>query len=145
LADLEREGAAQLKEKPISPGLPEDPLLEALRAALPALAAGVSDPDPRVRLASLDALEPMISEGRPAAPALVKALDDKNRFVRWAAARTLGRIGPVPGVDAVTPLVRMLRDPDLDLARGAALALSRYGPAARAAVPALVQLLRGAS
>jgi HEAT repeat protein len=144
-ADAERELKGELKERLTIPTLPEDPLLDTLRPALPALAAGLRDRNVQARLAALDALEPMITKAGPAAPALVQALGDDDRFVRWAAARTLGRIGPVPGVDAVTPLARMLRDPDLDLARGAALALSRYGPAAKDAVPALIALLRAAS
>jgi HEAT repeat protein len=121
--------------------LPEDPLLDALRVTRPALTAGVSDPDLRAKLSAIDALETIGQEARPAAPALVRALVDPNRFVRWAAARVVGRIGPVPEVDAVPALTRLLDDTDLDLRRGAAVALGRYGPVARAAVPTLIDAL----
>jgi HEAT repeat protein len=136
------------KVEPPEPGkllppvkLPEDPLLDALLVLEPALTEGVSDPDLQARLSAIDALETLVTYARPAAPALTRALDDPNRFVRWAAARVLGRIGPVDRVDSVPGLTRMLNDSDLDLRRAAAVALGRYGPAGKAAVPTLIEVL----
>jgi hypothetical protein len=115
-----------------------DPLLPALRKALPDLAADLSAPNTWVRLAAVDALEMQGADAAPAAPALVRALEDRNRFVRWAAARVLGRMGPVAEVDAaVAGLARLLYDTDLNVRLAAELALERWGPRAAAAVPDL--------
>jgi HEAT repeat protein len=118
--------------------LMEDPLLAGLRQALPALAAGAQgDPDVRGRRAAIDVLETL---GRPAAPAalaLLAALADHDRFVRWAAARALGKIRPANTEVVIPALARLLKDGDLDLGLAAVNALRAYGPAARPALPAL--------
>jgi HEAT repeat protein len=117
----------------------EDPLLEGLEKSLRALAQALNDPKAAVRLAAVDALETMGDDAAPVAPQLAWALTDPDHFVRWAAARTLGRMNPEKAKsDKVVPyLIRMLDDPDLDLRLIAAQSLERYGPAAKAAVPAL--------
>ena len=61
----------------------------------------------------------------PALPALVTALRDSDRFIRWSAVRTLGKIGPSAGLPAQPELIRVLLDPDGDLREAAATALSR--------------------
>jgi HEAT repeat protein len=115
------------------------PLLARLQAALPALAAGVRDPNVQNRRAAVDALEMMGDEAAPAVPALVGALGDPDIFVRWAAARTLGKMTRLD-VPAIMPaMLVVLRDPDLDVRLAAAEALRRFGPAARDAVPILLQ------
>jgi HEAT repeat protein len=96
-------------------------------------------------------------QGAVAIPALVAALGDPYPYVRWAAARTLGRLaereaeagkaGTIPeGLaaplgrlpDAVAGLARLLLcDPDEGVRMAVATALTRYGPRAAAAVPAL--------
>jgi HEAT repeat protein len=118
---------------------PPDPLLEMLRNLLPILAARVADPNVRVRLEAIDVLETMESTAAPAVPALARALGDPDLFVRWAAARTLGKMGPVEPALVVPPMARLLFDPDLNVRLAAALALDRIGPAAQAAVPALIR------
>jgi HEAT repeat protein len=139
----------------------EDPLLEGLRAAVPALADAVGDPDLRVRRAALDVLELLGPVGSPAAPALAQALNDRDRFVRWSAVRTLSGLGPVALPWAAPGLTRLLDDADLDVRLAAAGALERLAPAgtppvvrtiaagyepatplARTALPALVRSLR---
>ncbi|HMF14215.1 MAG TPA: HEAT repeat domain-containing protein, partial [Gemmataceae bacterium] len=119
----------------------DDPLLEGLQKTLRALAEALNDPKPQVRLAAVDTLETMGDDAAPAAPHLAWALSDPDRFVRWAAARTLGHMSPEKaGADKVVPnLIRMLDDPDLDLRVTAAQSLERYGPDAKAAVPALAK------
>jgi HEAT repeat protein len=117
----------------------EDPLLEGLEKALRALAQALSDPKATVRLAAVDALETIGDDAAPVVPQLAWALTDPDHFVRWAAARTLGRMSPEKAKsEKVVPyLIKMLDDPDLDLRLIAAQSLERYGPAAKAAVPAL--------
>jgi len=117
-------------------------LLEVLRAALPALRKGVSDPVPAARIQAVEVLETMGPAAAPAVPELIKALGDTDRFVRWAAARTLGKVGTEEAGQAVLPLAGLLHDPDLDVDLAAATALERFGPKARDAVPSLVRALK---
>jgi HEAT repeat protein len=119
----------------------DDPLVKGLRLTLPNLVKGVDDPDLAVREATVDALEMLSDEARPVAGSLVRALGDPNPFVRWAAARTLGRIAPVEDETAVPALARLLQNLDLDVRIAAATALQHYGPAARAAVPDLTRVV----
>ncbi|MCI0455763.1 MAG: HEAT repeat domain-containing protein [Gemmataceae bacterium] len=120
---------------------PGDPLLQALRETLPALRRALADPDVRVQLSILEVLEALGPDARPAAPELIQALCHPDRYVRWAAARALGKVGPVEVAAAVAQLSQMLFDKDLDLRVVAATALERFGPAAREAVPALIRAL----
>ncbi len=78
--------------------------------------------------------------GKPAVPALVGLLGDKNKYVRGAAALSLGEIGP-EARGAVPALVRLLGDKDEDVCRAAMGALVGIGPDAREAIPALIGLL----
>ncbi len=115
-----------------------DPLLDPLRLAMPLLAEqAVSDPVPEIRLAAVDALETLGPEAAPVVPALARALEDCSIFVRWAAARVLGKVGPVDTGLTVPILTKLLTDPDLDVERVAANTLAIYGPRAASAVPAL--------
>jgi HEAT repeat protein len=143
LAELHLRLEKQKAHLPVA-GVPgeNDPLLAALRPALLTLAEGITDPDPRVRKSTLNVLEMLGPTAVPAAPALVKALGDPDRFIRWSAARTLGNIAPQAAAQAVPALVAMLSDPDGDLRLAAVAALEHYGSAALPAVPALVQTLR---
>jgi HEAT repeat protein len=130
-------GAFQIDQE----GGPLLAMLNAMRLAIPALTRGLKDCEVLARLTALDALETLGVDAAPAAPALVKALCDPDRFVRWASARILGRIGAVQVDTAVPALVHLLDDSDLDLRRAATVALGRFGPAARAAIPALIRAL----
>jgi HEAT repeat protein len=118
----------------------QDPFRKGLTQTVPFLAAAVTDPIARVRLAAVDALELMSADLRPAAPALVRAMSDRVPFVRWAAARAFSRAGPIDLPESVPALTRLLNDPDLDVrVLGAAVTLERFGPAAAGAVPTLTQ------
>jgi HEAT repeat protein len=115
----------------------DDPLRGTLQAAVLALAEHLAAEEVRVRLACLYALETLGAEAAPAAEALVTALKDDNSYVRWGAARALGRMPPPAVKNAVTELARALADANGDVRVTAAAALERYGPAAKEAVPAL--------
>jgi HEAT repeat protein len=119
----------------------KDPLAQSLQGTVSALARGLVDPDPQARRAALDLLETLGPVAQPAAPALVNSLGDSDKFVRWAAARTLGKMSPVARDSAVPAFARLLGDTDLDVQLAAAAALERYGAAARSAVPDLVRIL----
>ncbi len=135
--------AGELAEALPTYRLPEgqDPLLEGLKKTLRAQAKALADERAEVRLAAVDSLEMLGDDAAPVAPHLAWAMTDPDLFVRWAAARALGKMSPAKaGVDTVVPkLAEMLSDPDLDLRLIAAQSLERYGPAARAAVPALAR------
>jgi HEAT repeat protein len=118
---------------------PKNTLQEGIRATALALASGLNDADARARCAAVEVLEKLEGQAEPAAPMLVKALGDPDVFVRWAAARTLGKLSPAAADIAVPGLAHLLVDSDLDLRLVAATALERYGPLAKTAVPDLTQ------
>jgi HEAT repeat protein len=114
---------------------------EFCKAQVQPLAKGLADADVRGRLAAVHALEMIGEASTPVAASLVGSLADPDPFVRWAAARTLGKLGPVKAhAHTIVPaLAQLLGDPDLDLRIAAANALERYGPDAKEAVPALAR------
>jgi HEAT repeat protein len=76
---------------------------------------------------------------RPASYWLKLLRDDDARYRQWAA-RTLGDLGPEPGV--VPALIEALKDKDAEVHRLAAISLGTIGPAAKQAVSALSEALR---
>jgi HEAT repeat protein len=141
LAGAERQVLTEFQEQAVT-FLRDDPLMRGLSETIPALAAGVDDTDVRVRRATLDVLEAMGQDAVAAVPALVHALSDRDRFVRWAAARALGKVHPPRPETVVAALAALLSDADPDLRLTAATSLREYGSQARAAVPALLILSR---
>jgi HEAT repeat protein len=123
-------------------GAPQDPLLETLRIAIPALEEDLFHPDMHVRLGAVEVLETLGPAAAPAVPALIRATNDRNLFVRWASSRTLGKIGPAAHEAATLPLAHRLFDDDLDVRLAAATALQHYGPAATPAVPEVIAALK---
>jgi HEAT repeat protein len=117
----------------------ESPLLKGMQPAVAVLQKGIRG-STREKLASIDFLELLGPDAAPAGPALVQALADRSLFVRWAAARTLSKIGKknVPA-SAVPALARLMADPDLDVRLAAAATLEYFGPMARRATAALVR------
>src|SRR3954466_15240141 len=123
-----------------------DPLADAWPALRPAVTARMKDSDPWVRLAVTEALD-AVGDAQAARAFLREATTDRNVFVRWAAARALGRTAPPkadPGdvSDDVAALSRLLADSDLDVRIAALNALARFGPAARSATPAVLAAAR---
>lgn len=121
----------------------EDPLGPELRKLVPALAALTSDKEVTVRLAALYALEELEEDAAQAVDALIKALQDTDPFVRWAAVRVLGKMAPKAAAAAVPGLASVLADENGDVRVTAAAALERYGREAKAAVPALAKAAGG--
>jgi HEAT repeat protein len=119
-----------------------DPL-PAAAAAAAKLAAALEHKEIRVRLAGLYALEALEADAEPAAPALIKALEDADVFVRWGAARALGKMAPHGGKAAALALAERLNDKSADVRLTAAAALERFGPAARDAVRAISRTVQG--
>jgi len=115
----------------------EGVLMKGITPGLMAITRSLRDSNPVNRRAAVDFLEMLEDAAAPAVPALIGALSDSDIFVRWSAARTLGRINAKAGAQAVPALALALSDPDLDVRVTAASTLEAYGPAARAAIPAL--------
>ena len=117
--------------------------------AVPALAAMLKDPEPRVRRAAATTLWGLGTRMGAAVPGLAETLRDPDPEVRLAAAMALESAGP-QGAPAVPALVQALKDGDANVRLWACKALGAVGPAARSAVPALVdaakvEFLRGAA
>ena len=100
---------------------------------MPALAELIAHKDVQLRLAALYALEELEADAAPAAKALVKALDDSDPFVRWAAVRVMGKMRAHQAGMAVPGLGKALADENGDVRATAAVALERYGAEAKAA------------
>jgi HEAT repeat protein len=120
-----------------------DPLMDALTPSLKVFGQRLFDPDVNVRRASLDFLEQMESAIGPAIPAIQAALEDPDRFIRWAAARSLRDIGEknieATAAESVPLLAKLLGpDEDPDVRESAATTLRHYGTLARPALPALI-------
>jgi HEAT repeat protein len=120
--------------------LPEgqDPIFALYKAILPQLDDAVTDPALQIRLHAIESLEMLGPDAVLAETSLERALGDRNRFVRWSAIRSVGRLTPQEGEKIVPLLIPSLRDPDVDLRVMAMATLERYGAHARAALPALI-------
>ncbi len=101
-------------------------------------ARGLTDPGVKGRRGAIEALEAMGETARPFIPSMIRALKDRDRFVRWIAARALGKLAPAGAARAVPALVCILDDDDLDLRITAAKAIGEYGPDAARALPELI-------
>ena len=112
-----------------------------------------------IRIAAIQGLDAFPSAVSQSVPELVRLLrEDKDPRVRWFTAGTIAELGP-KAKDAVPALIDALRsrevaaggrvmlgigamtDEDGPIRLAAAVALGKIGPAARSAVPALVQAL----
>ena len=89
----------------------------------------------------LDAVFALSAVGRPAVPHMVGLLDEKDWWVRAAAADVLGDLGTTAS-DTVPHLTRVLDDETEWVRRNAVEALGNIGPAAAEAVPALSRRLQ---
>jgi HEAT repeat protein len=105
------------------------------------LVRGLADPQPRNRLTAVESLEMLSDAAAPAAEAMSRALADPDRFVRWAAVRTLGKLPSLPASPTVERITPLLLDPDPGVRGAAAAALERFGPGAQSAVPSLLRAL----
>jgi HEAT repeat protein len=139
LAAMRRE----IARGPVSPaGRVADPTAEGWATLRDVIAERMQDEDPAVRLAVTEALE-SLGDAIEARRLLRVATADRNVFVRWAAARALGKAAPAKPdpaavADDVSALAHLTADPDIDTRMAALNALARYGSAARSATPAVL-------
>jgi len=115
-------------------------LIEIGPAAVPALKEALVKKDRRVREGAAIALGEIGPKARAAVPALAKVFDDKDADVRLRAVCALGQIGEK---SAIPFLIQFLnKDGNADVRRYAASWLGAFGPAAKDAVPALVETVK---
>lgn len=107
----------------------------------PEVVANLTHPNYRVRLAASQVIESRGNQARQPAAALVPRMDDGNLFVRWAAARALGRLSQPTIKGAVEGLGKLLSDDDLSVRMAAATSLEALGKEGRDATPELLTVV----
>jgi HEAT repeat protein len=119
-----------------------------MNSVIARLLADLDDPDPIIRAAAADALGQFSAEHgdlddlhEHGVPALIAALDDEHREVRWAAAYALGVLGDPLVIAPLTALYDRSSDDDgLRLVIVKALGKTQQPTA----VPTLITTLRSA-
>lgn len=107
------------------------------------LVRGLRSNEPRTRKHAAKALGRLGHAVEHAMPALLLAAGDNRWDVRADAVWAIGKIAPgSQAVDAVRVLTNALEDPSDRVRWSAAWSLARLGPAAEAAVPALIERLK---
>ncbi len=102
----------------------------------PGLYEGLQSSEPKIRAVSAVVVQEMGRPGRATRDALIAALDDENRWVRYEAIDALGSLGS-DASPAAKRLVALAVLPDAFAARHAIDALGHIGPAAADVLPAL--------
>jgi HEAT repeat protein len=114
------------------------------------IAARCADPDPVNRRRGLMAIEALGDEASIYLDRILAGTKDRDLFVRWIAARTLGKLAEdrkdrtnrltrAQTATALRALVCLLDDDDLDVRLATAKAIGLFGPAGSAAVAALTK------
>jgi len=113
------------------------------KAAIPALIEAVKDPDALARAAAIGALGAMAGDAAPALPALREALSDDAMFGATAgvAALVIGQLGE-SARPAVPDLIALLCRRTLGGTVGALGAVTKLGPIASEAAPAVIETLK---
>ena len=112
------------------------------REAIPALCVALKDSDPRTASGAAQSLGSMGMDAATAVPALTEAMRGTNIVLCRLASKALSQIGR----PALSALITHLQHRDPFVRGEAALAIGWMGPAAAAAVPELIDILReGAS
>jgi hypothetical protein len=139
-AEPPKKPVVEIAPKPTDVPAENDPLRKALTEALPALAAALGDREVRVRLFVINAIDAVGADATPIAAELARATGDQNAFVRWVAARIIGKFAPNKPEIGVAALAGLANDPDIDVRRAALTSIDKYGAKyAQAAGPAVAR------
>lgn len=114
----------------------------AARPSLPTYGRLLQHPDPNIRWQILHVVEQAGAEAEKLLPALLTALEDERDIIRVKAAEVLVRLDPRQLPTVLRVLVDVLNQNRSDCLL-ALQVLGRMGSAARSAVPAIVNALRG--
>lgn len=109
-----------------------------IRLAIPDLLPRLSDADASVRAAAIVALAKLGSKS--VADQIILGLDDPDDFVREQALTVLPQLDVDPSPELIRVLVRLLKDPSLEIRGHAAVVLAFVGEGRRA-TPVLARLL----
>jgi HEAT repeat protein len=110
------------------------------KSAVPALIKALEHEDARIRSPAAYSLGRMGPAAKAAVPALTRTLHDSDSHVRINAADALRRIdNSAAGIPA---LIEVCKDPSPSNRCTATMVLGDFGPAAKDAVPALLELLK---
>jgi HEAT repeat protein len=112
------------------------------RIGVPAVRPVLDAADSITGNATWGAAEALRSIGKDAIPILREGLGSKNANTRRLAADVLARLPAEPDTDSVAGIVESLWSKDPTYRRRAIEAVGRLGPAAAAALPALLDLIR---
>lgn len=110
------------------------------RYAVEPLIYALKDQDATVRRCAASALGNIGPGAKSSTPALISTLKDENERVRLGAIDALGNIGHADD-NTVTALIKLLKDKDSWSRDHAVTSLAKLGPGAKAAVPALKDML----
>jgi HEAT repeat protein len=110
------------------------------RAVVPALIAALKDESSAVRTSAVAGLG-VKSMAETVVPPILVALKDPAKLVRWRALVALGDVGDQKLT--LMALIAALKDPAAEVRCLAAEMLAEFGPAAKAALPALLDLWKG--
>ncbi|HVS39321.1 MAG TPA: HEAT repeat domain-containing protein [Gemmataceae bacterium] len=126
-------------------------LARGLDKTLASVVRQLGAPDAASRLRAIDALEIQGVTAFPAVDAVTVSLGDPDRFVRWAAARTLGELAqtetdkqkftPAQIAAAIQGFRALLRDEDVGVRLASVTALQHFGTRAAAAAPDLTAMI----
>jgi HEAT repeat protein len=116
----------------------QDVLASSTGRALPALERILTNRPLVFRVEAARAYGLFGTDAQPAIPTLLATLGTDDKFVRRAAAESLGAVGP----EVIPALIKALGSPNARVQEGAARALAGQGELARSARPALLDLLK---
>ena len=100
----------------------------------------LKDKDATVRRYSAEALGKIGHDAKDAVPELIATLNDEDEWVRIKTIDALGSIG-IADDDVVRVLIELLTDESNSIRKRAVRSLTKFGPKAKAAVPALKDIL----
>jgi len=136
-------GSALLAQNPLAPtksAAPENAISDvALGEKLDVYVGQLKHGSVQERLEAVAAMGRIGERAKPAAPALAEALKSEDPVLRVAVAEALWQANKDPA--AVAAFVAGLKDKNWIVVENAIEALSRIGPGAKAAVPALLKAL----